>query len=126
MWRVETRSTERNRRPNSTRSAFIALFIARSIELSQIALRFLKSFVRQSRVDISTESPVHAKRERRGRNFKRSPRRYLRVTILLTREGRKSERNHSCLKKLTYYKPRSAAAAAQSLFPKQFWRYERK
>lgn len=42
----EMRSVERNRRPNSSRSAFIALFIARSIELSQIALRFLKSYVR--------------------------------------------------------------------------------
>jgi len=44
--RAETRSAERNRRPNSPPSAFIAHFIARSIELSQIALRFLKSFVR--------------------------------------------------------------------------------
>jgi len=43
--RVETRSAERNRRPNSSRSAFIALFTACSIELSQIALRFLKFLV---------------------------------------------------------------------------------
>jgi hypothetical protein len=91
--RAETRSAERNRRPNSPPSAFIAHFIARSIELSQIALRFLKSFVRGNVAQV-----FRSRLLARSLSLSLSLSPYRRVTISLAGE-------QGCrLKKPTYYK----------------------
>jgi len=106
--RAETRSAERNRRPNSPPSAFIAHFIARSIELSQIALRFLKSFVRgnvaqvfRSRLlarSLSLSLSLSLSSDRHLGERISADRPYRRVTISLAGE-------QGCrLKKPTYYK----------------------
>lgn len=121
---METRSVERNRRPNSSQSAFIALFIARSIELSQIALRFLKSFVqgnvaqvfwRDLSVPSSLGPPSYRHLGERGRNFNRSS--------ISARYDLVSGRRDPRLKKRTYYKPskrptvaRIAASLPQAIF----------